>query len=362
MKRYTLVFAALLCVMALFLQGCTFLSDIGEDLGIDLQGDLSAVEVFVKCAPSVVEITAKNAVSKKTGTGFFYDSEGTVITNYHVIEGCTDIQISLYNGQIYWVDSVLGYDAVRDIAILDTRCEVSEPLAFGTQDAYTGQTVYTLGSSLGLTGTFSDGMVSCAKRNLNNKLYIQTTAPISPGNSGGPLLDTKGKVIGINTACLVDGQNLNFAVPIGDVSKISTDTPSDLDDMFTRTSGDIGRVKLLRCWTFSWSEEKERYILSFELCDQNGNNLTAAGTVAIEIVNDEGDNVYTRTLNFTASDHATVQLSLEERKLMTVSIPESDIALGSTYEGTVFFRVYGAGYSFDEATVRASDLPVNPKN
>lgn len=358
MRKYSVALVALLCVMALFLQGCSFLSE----LGVDISPALSASEVYNKCAPSVVEITAKNAVSRKTGTGFFYDSEGTVITNYHVIEGCTDIQISLYNGQIYWVNSVLGYDAVRDIAILDTRCETSEPLEFGTEDAYTGQTVYALGSSLGLTGTFSDGIVSCAKRNLNNKLYIQTTAPLSPGNSGGPLLDTKGKVIGINTACMVDGQNLNFAVPIGDVSKISTDTPSDLNDMFTRTSEDIGKVKLLRCWAFSWSEEKECYILSFELCDQNGNNLTAAGLTAIEIVNDEGDIVYARTLSFTASDHTNVQLRQEERKLMTVSVPESDIALGSTYDGTVSFRVYGVGYSFCEATVRAGDLPVTPEN
>ena len=360
MKKTAMQLIALICVCALFLQGCTFLEDIGTDLGIALQGELSAAEVFNKCAPSVVEITAKNAVSKKTGTGFFCDSEGTVVTNYPVIEGCTDIKISLYNGQIYWVDSVLGYDAVRDIAILDTRCEISEPLAFGTEEAYTGQTVYAFGSSLGLTGTFSDGIVSCAKRKLNDKLYIQTTAPISPGNSGGPLLDTKGRVIGINTACMVDGQNLNFAVPIGDVSKVSTDTPSDLDDMFTRTSQNTGKVKLLRCWTFGWSEEKERYVLSFELCDQNGNNLTAAGTVEIEIVNDEGHTVYKRTLSFAASDHTAVQLSMGERKLMTVAIPESDIAVGSTYDGTVFFTISGVGYAFDTATTRASDLPANP--
>lgn len=355
MRKYSIVLVALLCVCALFLQGCSLLSE----MGIDIVPELSANAVYNKCTPSVVEITAKNAVSKKTGTGFFCDDKGTVVTNYHVIEGCTDIQISLYNGQLYYVDSVLGYDAVRDIAILDTRCEVSEPLTFGTEDAYTGQTVYAFGSSLGLTGTFSNGIVSCAKRNLNNKLYIQTTAPISPGNSGGPLLDAKGNVIGINTSCMIDGQNLNFAVPIGDVSKISTDTPADLEDLFTRSSKDIGRVKMLRCWTFTWSEEKECYALSFELCDQNGNNLTAAGAVAIEIVNDEGDIVYARTLNFSASDYTTVQLSLEERKLMTVYISESDIATGSTYDGTVSFKVYGLGYSFDVATARASDLPVS---
>lgn len=358
MKKYSIALVALICVCALFLQGCSFLSDVG----LDFSSELSANEVFHKCAPSVVEITAKNAVSKKTGTGFFYDNAGTVITNYHVIEGCTDIQISLYNGQIYWVDSVLGYDAVRDIAILDTRCEVSEPLTFGTDEVYTGQTVYTLGSSLGLAGTFSGGMVSCAKRSLNNKMYIQTTAPISPGNSGGPLLDTKGQVIGINTACMIDGQNLNFAVPIGDVSEISTNKPAELAELFTRTSKDVSKVKLLRCWAFNWSEEEKCYILNFELCDQNGNNLTAAGVVTVEIVDDEGNLVCAKTLSFKNTDYTTVKLTLGDRKLMTVSIPEEDVAVGSTYDGTVSFRVYGTGYAFDVATVRTNNLPANPEN
>ncbi len=357
MKKCSIAIVALTCIMALFLQGCTFLTDIGENLGIDMQRDLSAVEVYVKCAPSVVEITAKNSVSKKTGTGFFIDAQGTVVTNYHVIESCTDVQISLYNGQIYRVDCVLGYDAARDIAILDTSCTESVPLEFGTEEAYTGQPVYTLGSSLGLTGTFSDGMVSTGKRLLNDKQFIQITAPISPGNSGGPLLDTKGRVIGVNTACMVDGQNLNFAVPIGDVSKVATDENTEFEDLFTRKSSGSSRVKLLRSWSFGWSEDEECYILSFELCDQTGNTLNMGGTVDIEIVNDKGTTVYKKTLTFFASDHIAVQTSFDEKKLAAIRIPYGDISVGATYDGAVSFTVSGTGFSFDTAMARAGDLP-----
>lgn len=353
MRKYSACVVALLCVMALFLQGCTFLTDLGIDIPIDLSAD----GVYNKCAQSVVEITAKNAISKKTGTGFFCDNKGTVVTNYHVIEGCTDVQISLYNGQIYLVYAVLGYDAVRDIAILETKCDNSVPLEFGTDAVYTGQTVYALGSSLGLTGTFSDGIVSCAKRLLNDKQFIQTTAPISPGNSGGPLLDARGRVVGVNTACMIDGQNLNFAVPIGDVSKIATDSPVEFEDLFTRTSNGHSPVKLLRCWSFVWSEEDEYYTLSFELCDQNGNNLNMGGTVEIEIVNDKDKTVYKQTVNFSASDYITAQTGISGRKLVAIYIPYGEIAYGETYDGTVSFKVSGAGYSFDTATVRANDLP-----
>ena len=353
MKKLSVAWIALLCVMALCLQGCTFLTD----LGIDLPIELSASEVYNKCARSVVEITAKNSISKKTGTGFFCDTEGTVVTNYHVIEGCTDVQISLYNGQIYVVNCVLGYDAARDIAILDTNCTGSLPLEFGAEDAYTGQTVYTLGSSLGLTGTFSNGIVSCAKRILGDKQFIQVTAPISPGNSGGPLLDSKGRVIGVNTACMIDGQNLNFAVPIGDVSKVTTDAEAELDDMFTRKSTGSSQVKLLRSWSFGWSDDTENYVLSFELCDGMGNNLNMSGTVEIQIVNDNGKTVYQKTVSFSAKDAVKVNTSVGEKRLATVYISSGDITAGDTFYGTVSFRVSGTGYSFDVATVRASDLP-----
>lgn len=355
MKKHMLVLTALLCVVAMCLPGCTFLTDVGLAVG----GELSPSIIYSMAALSAVEIRAENSASSKIGSGFFYDNKGTVITNYHVIENCTDITVWTYTGESYKVQAVLGYDAVRDIAILETDCTDSEPLRFGTEEVYTGQKVYTLGSSLGLTGTFSDGMVSCAKRILNDAEYIQVTAPISPGNSGGPLLDATGHVIGINSACIIEGQNLNFAIPIGDVSKVSQENTAMLDAMFTRNASGLGSAKLLQSWSFAWSEEKEGYVLCFELCDKNGNDLTAAGTVEIEIVNDKGETVYKKTRTFTAADFIEVEKKDTKRKLAGIVIAKGDIAEGTTPTGTVSFRVQGIGYAFEIATVRAYDLPLD---
>ena len=175
---------------------------------------LSPEEIFKTTAPSTVEIHALSIDSSVLGTGFFIDDEGTVITNYHVIDGCVDADIVLYDGTQHSVMSILGYDKNLDIAILSTTCMQSTPVVYRAEMVSTGEKVYTLGSSLGLTGTFAEGIISSANRKINGQNFIQTTAPISSGNSGGPLVDQNGKVIGITTSSFDEGQNLNLAVPI----------------------------------------------------------------------------------------------------------------------------------------------------
>ena len=171
---------------------------------------MSAEDIYSYVSPSVVEITGESFEGISTGTGFFYDDKGTVITNYHVIENCQTAEITLSDGDSYKVKKVLGYDSDIDIAILSTACKESTPLSFRTTTVKTGETVYAIGSSLGLTSSLSDGIVSAVNRKINGNTYIQTTAPVSHGNSGGPLVDTSGKVIGIICAYLENGQNLNL--------------------------------------------------------------------------------------------------------------------------------------------------------
>ena len=193
---------------------------------------LTAEEIYDLVSPSVVEINGKGDGFTSTGTGFFYDKSGTVITNYHVIEECTYATVSLTNGSTFEVDKVLGFDIDRDIAILSTTCSKSIPLKIRNTSVDTGETVYAIGSSLGLTGSLSNGIVSAAERLVNGYTFIQTTTPISNGNSGGPLIDEKGYVVGIITAGWDEGQNLNLAIPIKDVNAISTDNPMALDELF----------------------------------------------------------------------------------------------------------------------------------
>lgn len=192
----------------------------------------SAEKIYNLVAPSTVEITANSIGYTNTGSGFFIDDKGTVITNFHVIENCFAASISLYDGTKHPVSEVLGYSKELDIAILATGCACSIPLEFRENPVSTGEKAYTLGSSLGLTGTFAVGNISSATRKISGKNFIQTTAPISSGNSGGPLIDKSGKVIGVTTAGFDDGQNLNLAVPIILAANIDKDDNISMEDLF----------------------------------------------------------------------------------------------------------------------------------
>lgn len=271
MKRIITVLIILITLLSsLMFQSCS----------VDYNGkSLSAEKVYELASPSVVEITGKTSTGTSTGTGFFYDNKGTVITNYHVIEGCTEATITLANGKSYIVDKVLGYSEDKDIAILLTTCLKSEPLKMRETEIKTGEKVYTIGSSLGLSGSLSDGIVSSAERIINGHTYIQTTAPISRGNSGGPLLDSEGRVIGITTAYLADGQNLNLAIPIQEVKDIPVNNPNLLKDLFSSSNSDsIGEISSVGVRTISLGD---KFTAEFVLASWEHGEATEASMISI---------------------------------------------------------------------------------
>ncbi|MBQ7548618.1 MAG: serine protease [Clostridia bacterium] len=193
---------------------------------------LQPEEIYAKCLPSTVDIAAFVSDSYYyTGTGFFDDENGTIITNYHVIDGTNWGYVTTSNGKKYDIIKVIGYDESLDIAILQTDARGYVPLTRRTAKLLTGESVYALGSSLGLTGTFSDGVVSSASREYDRHYYIQHTAAISHGNSGGPLLDKYGQVVGINCAYIDGGQNINLAIPIEMVDTVSRDVNLTLEEV-----------------------------------------------------------------------------------------------------------------------------------
>ncbi len=185
--------------------------------------ELSAKDIYSKCAPATVEIIANLSSASSQGSGFFI-SNGVVVTNYHVIEGAKKIEITTHEGVKYTVDKILGYDKNIDIAILSIP-STNTVLTRNQNGVSVGETVYALGSPLGLTGTLTDGIVSTASRKDNGVDYIQITAAISSGNSGGPLLNSYGEVMGINTMTIEKGQNLNFAINISELDRIKTESP-----------------------------------------------------------------------------------------------------------------------------------------
>ncbi|MCF0237047.1 MAG: trypsin-like peptidase domain-containing protein [Sphaerochaetaceae bacterium] len=166
-----------------------------------------------------------NAVPESdTGSGFFINIDGTIVTNNHVIKDASIITVSLYDGSMY-EGQVVGVDEENDIAVLRIPLEVGktiETLSFGDSDVLlVGQKVIAIGNPFGYDRTMGTGIISGLSRPIrdeNGKVLlgmIQTTAPINPGNSGGPLLNSKGQVIGINTSIYSTSgtsQGMNFAV------------------------------------------------------------------------------------------------------------------------------------------------------
>ena len=173
-------------------------------------------EVAARITPAVVSIAAYDQWGEPftTGTGFLVDDQGTFVTNYHVIEGAASLKVELATGEQFTRVYSLVTDAERDIAILRIPAEQTTAAVLGSdRELEVGDTVFVMGNPLGLDRTFSNGMVS-AKRLIDGTETIQVTAPISPGSSGGPVMNERGEVIGIATWILEHGQNLNMAVPI----------------------------------------------------------------------------------------------------------------------------------------------------
>lgn len=171
-------------------------------------------EIAARSRPAVVVIRAMNSGDVVgQGSGFIVSADGTLVTNRHVIEDADRLQVELASGEVYDNVFLVSDDARRDLAILRIPAAnlPTLPLA-DDQELAVGDAVYVMGNPLGLDGTFSNGLLS-AKRTFEGVSLIQITAPISPGSSGGPVLNAQGEVVAVATLMMREGQNLNMAVP-----------------------------------------------------------------------------------------------------------------------------------------------------
>ncbi len=201
--------------------------EIPESFADNLEPDTknrtsSTEDLFRKAAPAVVRIVAKrkNPLESGFGSGFFIDSDGSLVTNYHVIEGSEEAYVQLDNGMRLPIEGALATDPQGDIALLKVTGSGFSCLSIHKGDMpEVGAKIYTIGNPAGLTNTLSEGLIS-GYRKVSDFTLLQTTAAISPGSSGGPLLTTKGEVIGVMSYSFAKGQNLNFAVPIERVNKL----------------------------------------------------------------------------------------------------------------------------------------------
>ncbi|MGC8816718.1 MAG: trypsin-like peptidase domain-containing protein [Candidatus Hadarchaeum sp.] len=190
-----------------------------------VQENFSLPDLYEKVKDAVVVIRSTRSTGVAQGSGFWYSFEGqpVIVTNYHVVNGATEIVVTLRNGNAYPA-TLLGSDPYADLAVLSVSAPKDEIKTLEIVSSSTlkvGDTVVAVGNPYGLTGSMTVGIVSQLGRTLQESTIgnysianiIQTSAPINPGNSGGPLLNVRGEVVGITTAIVADSQGLGFAVP-----------------------------------------------------------------------------------------------------------------------------------------------------
>jgi hypothetical protein len=188
-----------------------------------LQQD-GVANIVKRSSDAVVLITISDSTGHETalGSGFLVSADGEIVTNLHVIKGASSATVKLSNGAFFQVAGVLASDATKDLAIIKVDGKNLPFLALAEMDKIdVGEHVVAIGSPLGLEGTVSDGVIS-AIRDIGDRKLIQTTTPASHGNSGGPLLNMDSQVVGVVALGINPelGQNLNFAVPCGDVAAL----------------------------------------------------------------------------------------------------------------------------------------------
>jgi S1-C subfamily serine protease len=197
------------------------------------------IAVYEAVNRSVVNINSKSARSglilevqaEGAGSGAVLDTNGNVLTNYHVVQGAKEIQATLFNGKTYEA-TVVGADPLNDLAVIRIEAAADElfPVTLGdSRNLRVGMKVYALGNPFGLERTLTTGIISSLNRSLQIhgnwtiKSIIQIDAAINPGSSGGPLLDSHGRLIGINTAiATTSGQSagVGFAIPSALIARV----------------------------------------------------------------------------------------------------------------------------------------------
>ena len=203
--------------------------------------ELVNISVYEKANQGVVHITTRASVpgafflaevpSEGAGSGSVLDASGHVLTNYHVVEGANQIRVTLYDGQSYDA-GIVGFDAANDIAVLrvEAPADSLHPVELGDSTGLrVGQRVFAIGNPFGLERTLTVGTLSSLNRQLPSKTgrdmksIIQIDAALNRGNSGGPLLNSRGVLIGMNTAIASStGENtgVGFAIPVNTIKRV----------------------------------------------------------------------------------------------------------------------------------------------
>lgn len=186
----------------------------------DIKSQISQIKATTSSDFSgIIEENLKGVVTIKTnaaqGTGFIISDDGYIVTNAHVLSSAKYANIYTYDGNKYAAD-LIGYDVNLDVALLKISGSFNKLELGNSDEVKLGEKVIAIGNPLGLSFSTSEGIISARDRDGSNNLpyYFQTDASLNPGNSGGPLINTQGQVIGINNFKITSGESLGFALEI----------------------------------------------------------------------------------------------------------------------------------------------------
>jgi len=224
--------------------------------------DEKLVDLIKKVKPSVVLIETFDKDNKPIGqgSGFFIDNKGRLITNHHVIEGAYSATIKTSTGKEYLVQGIVAKDTEADIV----KLVVNQPdanitfLNLSVNVPSEGEDIFVIGNPLGLESTVSTGIVSAVRDIPAFGKILQITAPISPGSSGSPVINSKGEVIGIATLIVTKGQNLNFAIPSDKIIALKETAKATLSESYTSLTADPNDAQKLvdkglkELWQENW--------------------------------------------------------------------------------------------------------------
>ena len=199
--------------------------------------DIPAIAKAANGAIVSIVMSDKDGKPIAQGSGFLISNDGVIVTNYHVIAEGSSAVVKFPDGTFHVVDGVLASDKARDIAFIRAHGQNFRTLPLGDSDrVQVGEDVVAIGNPLSLESTVSNGIVS-GIRSVEEEggKYLQITAPISPGSSGGPLFNMGGEVIGITTMYLKGGENLNFAIPINDAKRLLPDQSTTIQALPNET-------------------------------------------------------------------------------------------------------------------------------
>ncbi len=203
---------------------------------------LTKAQIAQQCAPAVfyIEIYDQFDTFLGTGSGFFISDSGIAVTNYHVIDGASSAIITTEDGGIYDVQGVYDYSVENDLALLQIDGSGFPYLALADSDTIvTGDDIFAIGYPLGIDQTVTAGAITNASHLIDGLEYFMIDASISPGSSGGALLDDHGQVVGVTSASYTYGQNMNLAVPSNLIGALSQGGYTALSTLFPQSNADF---------------------------------------------------------------------------------------------------------------------------